>query len=85
MAEVSARTTKVMNMQPPKHRSDPDSERLHANAHISICPNQQMHLRVGNVCLHLCRRDFCQLAKAVMETLTTLEAGERRAILGESH
>lgn len=53
----------------------------HARAHVSVCPNQQMHLRVGNVCLHLCRHDFRQLANAVIEAMAALEAGQSRAIV----
>lgn len=58
---------------------------VHAAAHISLCPNEQMHLRIGNVCLHLCRRDFCHLARAVMDALANIEASERRAIVGDVH
>ncbi len=66
----------------PQHAG---TDGVHATVHIAICPNQQLHLRIGSACLHLCRKDFVQLAKAVMETMTTLEADERKAILGEVH
>ncbi len=57
----------------------------HVHAHVSICPDDQMHLRVGNVCLHLCRRDFCQLAREVMNTVAKMDAAERRLVVGEIH
>lgn len=58
---------------------------IHAHAHITLCPEQEMHVRIGNVCLHLCRRDFCHLARAVMDALATMSAAERRSIIGDVH
>ncbi len=67
--------------------SETDTERrgVHAQAHISVCPNQEMHLRIGNVCLHLCKHDFRELAKAVMNAVATADDSERSAILGALH
>lgn len=75
-------------MERSSHQTNGPSEgptAVHAHTHIALCPNEQLHVRVGNVCLHLCRRDFCQLARAVMDTLATMEMTERKAIIGDAH
>ncbi|MEW6296593.1 MAG: hypothetical protein AB1671_02485 [Thermodesulfobacteriota bacterium] len=43
------------------------ADTLHTEVHIDICPNDVLHVKIGNICLHLCRKDFLQLARAVAE------------------
>jgi len=48
-----------MQQQHPHHGDS------HIEAHIDLCPDHSFHLKVGNVCLHLCQEDFLQLAHAI--------------------
>jgi hypothetical protein len=43
-------------------------EAVHVEVHIDLCPNDVLHIKIGNICLHLCRQDFLQLAQAVQHT-----------------
>lgn len=45
-----------------QHAAD---DELHVEVHIDLCPNDVLHVTIGNICLHLCRKDFLQLAQAV--------------------
>jgi hypothetical protein len=51
-------------------------DEAHIDAHIDLCPDHSFHLKVGNVCLHLCRKDFLQLARAVAGAVTQLPPGD---------
>lgn len=44
----------------------------HVEAHIDLCPDHRFHMKVGNVCLHLCRKDFLQLARAIVRAVEQL-------------
>jgi hypothetical protein len=46
----------------------------HIEAHIDLCPDHSFHMKVGNVCLHLCRKDFLKLARAVARAVTPDDA-----------
>lgn len=46
----------------------PADEEVHVEVHIDLCPNDVLHIKIGNICLHLCRQDFLQLAQAVQHT-----------------
>jgi hypothetical protein len=46
----------------------PTDEEVHVEVHIDLCPNDVLHIKIGNICLHLCRQDFLQLAQAVQHT-----------------
>ena len=48
------------------------SSESHIEAHIDLCPDHSFHMKVGNVCLHLCRKDFLQLARAVARAVMQL-------------
>ncbi len=41
----------------------------HTEVHIDLCPNDSLHITIGNICLHLCQEDFLQLARAVREAM----------------
>jgi hypothetical protein len=43
-------------------------EELHVEVHIDFCPDHSLHIQINNVCLHLCQKDFLQLARAVKNT-----------------
>jgi hypothetical protein len=43
-------------------------EEVHVDVHIDLCPNDVLHIKIGNLCLHLCQQDFLQLAHAVKQT-----------------
>jgi hypothetical protein len=45
----------------------PAAGALHTEVHIDLCPNDSLHITIGNICLHLCQQDFLQLAQAVRE------------------
>jgi hypothetical protein len=47
---------------------------LHAEVHIDLCPDDVLHVKIGNICLHLCRQDFLQLAQAVRAAADQLTA-----------
>ncbi|MCS6926264.1 MAG: hypothetical protein NZ578_10245 [Candidatus Binatia bacterium] len=55
---------KELSMLNPPHT---DKE-VHVEVHIDLCPNDVLHIKIGNICLHLCRQDFLQLAQAVQHT-----------------
>jgi len=44
--------------------------------HIALCPDDVLHLTVGNVCLHLCRQDFLRLAQALSEAAAQMTAAD---------
>ena len=46
----------------------PADEEIHIDVHIDLCPSDVLHIKIGNICLHLCRQDFLQLAQAVQQT-----------------
>jgi hypothetical protein len=50
-------------------RPKPATGALHAEVHIDLCPNDSLHITIGNICLHLCQQDFLQLAQAVQEAM----------------
>jgi hypothetical protein len=47
-------------------------DEAHIEAHIDLCPDHSFHMKVGNVCLHLCRKDFLQLARAIVRAVEQL-------------
>lgn len=47
-------------------------EELHVDVHIDLCPDHSLHIQINNVCLHLCQKDFLQLAQAVKNTADRL-------------
>jgi hypothetical protein len=49
----------------PMQRQHAADDELHVEVHIDLCPNDVLHVTIGNICLHLCRKDFLQLAQAV--------------------
>lgn len=51
----------------PMLRRYPMADVLHTEVHIDLCPNDSLHITIGNICLHLCQQDFLQLAQAVLE------------------
>jgi len=48
-----------------RHATD---EELHVDVHVDLCPDHSLHIQINNVCLHLCQKDFLQLAQAVKNT-----------------
>src|SRR5687768_4049178 len=60
----------VMQWQPSQHGES------HIEAHVDLCPDHSFHMKIGNVCLHLCRKDFLQLARAVAQAVTQLPSGD---------
>lgn len=42
---------------------------LHTEVHIDLCPNDSLHITIGNICLQLCQQDFLQLAQAVRKVM----------------
>ncbi len=49
-------------------------ETLHTEVHVSLCPNDAVHLKIDNICLHLCRQDLVHLARALGEAAERLSA-----------
>lgn len=47
------------------HQQDDATDLVHAEVHIDVCPNDVLHVKIGSICLHLCREDFLQLARAL--------------------
>lgn len=50
-------------------RREPMTSVLHTEVHIDLCPNDSLHITIGNICLHLCQEDFFQLARAVRDVM----------------
>ncbi len=44
----------------------------HIEAHVDLCPDHKLHMKVGNIGLHLCRKDFLQLAQAIVKAVEQL-------------
>ncbi len=42
-------------------------EEKHTEVHITLCPNNSIHIKIDNICLHLCRHDFLRLARTLRE------------------
>jgi len=43
------------------------NEELHVNVHVDLCPDHSLHIQIDNICLHLCQKDFLQLAQSVKQ------------------
>lgn len=48
---------------------NPMTGALRTEVHTDLCPNDSLHITVGNICLHLCQQDFPQLAPAAREAM----------------
>ena len=47
-------------------------EQFHVEAHVDVCADHTLHIQIGNLCLHVCQRDFLQIAKAVNAAVARL-------------
>jgi hypothetical protein len=63
----------------------PTDRELHTEVHIDLCPNDVLHIKIGNICLHLCRPDFLQLAQAVRAAADQLTAVTITNATGKMH
>jgi hypothetical protein len=65
-------TNSLKEMSMLKHHTI--DEDTHVEVHIDLCPNDVLHIKIDNICLHLCRQDFLQLAHAVTQTADQIGA-----------
>jgi len=45
-------------------------------AHIDMCPDHSLHMKVGNICLDLCRKDFLQLVCTIVRAVEHLSPAD---------
>lgn len=63
----------------------PTDEDVHVDVYIDLCPNDVLHIKIGNLCLHLCRQDFLQLAQAVQQTAEQITMAREVNKLAKEH
>lgn len=67
------------------YQHDDAADILHAEVHIDMCANDVLHIKIGNICLHLCRKDFLQLARVLAEAAAQLSASSLAVGTGKGH
>lgn len=67
------------------HWQDNPTDIVHAEVHIHVCPNDVLHVKIGNICFHLCRKDFLQLARTIGAVAAQLSAIAVRASNGKGN
>lgn len=63
----------------------PADEEVHVEVHIDLCPNDVLHIKIGNICVHLCRQDFLQLVQAVQHTAEQITRSRAVSKLAKEH